>query len=145
MLDFWCVNSGESRWRLPLPKGGEFVRGHDKPRLMGVANQPSILSRLYNTFSLGGWVGCDLEMWEFTLIYASSQNAVFHVYLFLFEISIKRFHPESCQDFKRSKFGNFSGRAKPKCWNSGRSEHAILQWNDNAARLRCFNDVTGIR
>ena len=31
--------------RSPLPKGGEFVRGHDQPRLMGVARH--LLSRWY--------------------------------------------------------------------------------------------------
>jgi len=45
------LHHGESRWRFHLPKGG-IVRGHDKPRLMGVV--PSILSRWY-TQKNGGW------------------------------------------------------------------------------------------
>ena len=39
------VLRSESRWRFPLPKGGEFVRGHDRPRPMGVA--PSTFQVVY--------------------------------------------------------------------------------------------------
>ncbi len=40
----------KNKWRSPLPRGGEFVRGHDKPILMGVAIaiDPSQVVYIYN-------------------------------------------------------------------------------------------------
>ena len=38
----------ESRW-LATPKRWLKVRGHDKPRLMGVASRPSTISRWYKS------------------------------------------------------------------------------------------------
>ena len=40
-LSFWgllYLHRSESRWWSPLPKGGDFVRGYDSPRLVGAAS-----------------------------------------------------------------------------------------------------------